>query len=960
MSDNSIYYMINPEDDLESISKKTGIPLNALWNMKSNTFMNVDNLNLGDQIVWKDGVATYENHLYGPLSQKPQPLPVFNGIEDNLQNGNIDLDEEANIQNQKREELQNDFLNDDDIGVDSQSAKDVCEVCDNKKLKCLCHVEIISPLREKKYEWKAGSIGELADEVTIIGIHSSDSFNSFKMSFVIKGSKCNGIQGPFPDLCTNLYYYEKNINDQLMGNIENKGHGNDLLLKFHDDYLNKEKKAIPYYLMTKEDQNKKVTFEPKKDGKPLYLKEFSFTLKDSQRENIKPAPIKLDLNNEQTNNLITFLQRAFSFSILSQLDYMPASAFHLGVLECKDGDMNNVKDNNILSYHPFDQAKAEIYVMPHYKLAHQFSLEFGSVNMKKGFTAQDFLKALKEINLSIEFDEKFNGKQGGKAKFEIENVVEFLKKVCIKNYAVISILLEVLDSAPNFIAKSFPEGVDYKVSNKSLFDEIVSFVGVSLPKVTLSGTSKIKVENESFTIEREDVRLATDPLLGGKIKFNLASLLLQKIPVATIIYGGLKQAEMVNNWTDNVRIDISTDKDYMSNLSQLELAERANSSVEVRLILYAHFIIKPQLKPAINILSSDLGVTEYKLDGTEALSVGLEFAAGISFKGRVYRFYGGLDASIEVSTAFSYGFKDFPRKTADGKEYREYIDFGYFNGLTAMWKIEFYGGAQIGNVKVEGRDKWESEEVSKNENQFFDLDATKVRLNELQRSHDLYEKYIREERSKLFAERQKEPLIGGRMVFQQDRDRIRRNADSKFPENAEYVLLAKKINFYNENKHILDEVQNINDQLACMASYDGAEALLKRRFDLMKQINGGLHDHGIKLREGDFQLGTKEMEFEARDHYIQSIDNQIEQIKNERNYRLIESTPEARKEDARLRAAENQYKQSRLNQLEQEKKSIEEMDDVGRSILFDGCLLGARGLTTGERDALLQEMRGKK
>ena len=71
MSDNIIIHKIEPGDTLESISRKTNIPLNVLWNMKSTKFMDVNNLNPNDQIVLKNGELVYENQLYDQLTQPP-------------------------------------------------------------------------------------------------------------------------------------------------------------------------------------------------------------------------------------------------------------------------------------------------------------------------------------------------------------------------------------------------------------------------------------------------------------------------------------------------------------------------------------------------------------------------------------------------------------------------------------------------------------------------------------------------------------------------------------------------------------------------------------------------------------------------------------------------------------------------------------------------------------------------
>lgn len=145
MSNDSIYYLIKSGDTLESISKKTGIPLNTLWNMKSPTFMDINNLNLGDQIVWENGVATYENHLYGPLSQKPKPSNEIIESNDSPASNNATNIEDSPIE---RESVS---------GTDgSNSPTKSCEICGENE--CLCEIEIIDNKQKNSHFLKGKSV----------------------------------------------------------------------------------------------------------------------------------------------------------------------------------------------------------------------------------------------------------------------------------------------------------------------------------------------------------------------------------------------------------------------------------------------------------------------------------------------------------------------------------------------------------------------------------------------------------------------------------------------------------------------------------------------------------------------------------------------------------------------------------------------------------------------------------
>lgn len=93
MSDNIIIHKIEAGDTLTSISQRTNIPLNMLYNI--NGLSDINAINVGDQIVHKNGMLVYENHLYDTLT-KPTQKPVPSPISENSSQASIPASENNN------------------------------------------------------------------------------------------------------------------------------------------------------------------------------------------------------------------------------------------------------------------------------------------------------------------------------------------------------------------------------------------------------------------------------------------------------------------------------------------------------------------------------------------------------------------------------------------------------------------------------------------------------------------------------------------------------------------------------------------------------------------------------------------------------------------------------------------------------------------------------------------------
>lgn len=156
MTNKTTYYTVKLGDNLWDISKKTGIPYETLTGMKG--LRNLDEINPGDQIVWQDGVATYENHLYGPLSQEERPQATASDKPTTEQTAPSEKPAPAAPPADKKEE--------------GRSATKSCEVCDNKDIQCLCEVTLtVSKSKDgssQEYYWKSRKEGRKAIPKVII------------------------------------------------------------------------------------------------------------------------------------------------------------------------------------------------------------------------------------------------------------------------------------------------------------------------------------------------------------------------------------------------------------------------------------------------------------------------------------------------------------------------------------------------------------------------------------------------------------------------------------------------------------------------------------------------------------------------------------------------------------------------------------------------------------------------
>lgn len=882
-----------------------------------------------------------------------------------------------NLPGSKRDQ-EPDFTN-----CDSQDTTSTCEPCE-EALNCLVHVEFENKQNSKKYKWKSG-VGELVKEANlqIVGFQGEgDSYDPFELKCLVEDSECIGKKGPFPTQCANIYFYEQDSSKepQVMGEIKQKSQKELLELKFNPDYLDKNKKLVPHYLVAKKldkedkakfDEDTDFSFDIVTEGDALYLKEFTFSVQKSDRmvpKDMIATPTILSaqiINTLVGNALTTFLRRALSFGILSKLDYMPASAFHVAVMNCGCRDMKVLDQKDPQLYNVFDSAVATTYVIPNYELTHSFTIKFDEIS--GSFTAKKLLKALKKLEFALDIQEKFNGVDGAQAKFIIKDPLEIFKQVFIKNYAMITILIDILDGTPKFLEEHFPklDKKEIEISNKALFDEIITFE-MGLPKISLSGKSTLKVDNGKVKIEREDVKLTANPFVNGTLKFNLASLIIQKTGILGGVYAGLKAvAEGANKFTNKVRLDITTNKDFRDEFSAVDKAERANALVEGSLVVYAEFLIKPAINLAINIENSELNETKFTPDMKKMVEIGLEFSAGVAVRGRIHRFYGGLDAGFEISTALSYGLKAYPRKNASGEEYQEYVDFLYFNGLTATWKVEIYGGTDYDAAKIERNDLDEirykngkEENIDREEEKYFDPKKAAQERDSLQKDYDSHTDYVAKAKAK------RGPVIGGGAGMDLG---LEARADDLYPGSKRYLQLSKQLNFYNQNRHILEEIQRLNSDLFCTFDANERIRILEKKYRLTRQVQAGMVDYDIKLPPGSYYLWSASEEYDARQEYIEHLqrqqqdwENRLERIKKEHALFPNDNDPKTRAQkdkflQSKLERAKSAQRESK--RLEDEIKAVQDIDDINRESLFSSHLFGARSLTVAEREALKNELK---
>lgn len=326
------------------------------------------------------------------------------------------------------------------IDNESSSAGQVCEKCKYAGVTCLCDVTFTNLINNEEFYWRGGN-GKLSKPgATVVGADIDSK--PFQLKYNIVNSCCK--KEPY-DRCTKLYYYEEAPNDPVVGQFHKHEQSGELSLKFNNDYIDKpkamlnqetkedgqEKKVpIPYYLTVDTSKENIIYSKQKLDQtvvgiKPGTLGEFKG---DASKSTLKLDILELQ-HTRQFNRVMYLLARTMSFAAKSSYDYMPITAYHVSVQECQDGDMSNIptildippsslseKTKSISALSHYDQAVANVLVMPKYKVEYLIKLGFKSIDLSEmqeklnSHIGEDTVKALE--NAVDEITSDFSGDAG--------------------------------------------------------------------------------------------------------------------------------------------------------------------------------------------------------------------------------------------------------------------------------------------------------------------------------------------------------------------------------------------------------------------------------------------------------------------------------------------------------------------------------------------------------------------
>lgn len=570
-----------------------------------------------------------------------------------------------------------------------------------------------------------------------------------------------------------------------------------------------------------------------------------------------------------------------------------------------------------------------------------------------------------------------------KIKSTAESMQELLKSdkgSTITMPPYLSVLLDIVKEAPEWIAqydqllqslgltdtvadvksagKEYSEGFEKirsemkkpKSKRKKIdlgFKDIVKTgMSTGLPKFTYTSKSELKEGKEEWEIERTVSKFKIDDLFGFWIQIDLALLILAKIPITAV-------ALAISKGLDSPHLELSTDKNFLTGLSAGELEARNNTNLRVTLVI--HGFLKATVTGSafeMDIGSSKVNQLNYKnkapkssgSDETSkdrAPSIGYttwgniktEFDAGIWADGKAWIFYGGLDASFNLSANFYLCDAYAVRRHENGQP--DFVSDAccFFNGLSVAWKVEIYGGMKVkGNESKDG-DVWSQgdKKIDSTPEQQFSNDKISDptwRQNRLDELGPLRQPW----KAESDHWREKNGLGQAGQISENAyilvRDKSDQQAYDKYPNytpemEVEYNRLVKYQTFYKNNKNILAAIQQLNwDILADPTG--GTFAQLEERFDLMQSIHADLLKLGYPTKPGEYVLGTLQDEYDLRDRYQKLLE--------------ADGSPEALKK----------------------KEALQDMDDIGHETLFGARLFGARKFRISEREAIRKKLMKEK
>lgn len=645
MSDHSIYYLIKPGDSLESISQKTGIPLNALWNMRNNTFLNVNHLNVGDQIVYKEGVATYENQLYGALSQKPEEPSIFNDpadqeliSRDTINHASLPDDSalpECAPEIEDSSESQSNSHNNEGSNSPTKS----CEVCENANMQCLCEVIVeVSKTKDgssQKYYW----ISRKENRKAIPKVIVASGFPSGKL-------EGNG--------------EETTIDYELKGRCEYQS----------DD------ECVQSEILTLSVPNGKYESNKTPSGTAgsidlTYQEDLKLYADiSSKRINIHPKP-------QHDSKINSGFINALKFLLLNELNDFPVNYRKLCVAECD-------KEKKINS----EKVVTHLVSVPAYKVVFDIGIAFDGEGIEPAVYDK-----FKEEKLSPSIA------QYGRAKGAVKVEVYYNNKkteIEIPALGLTSIpVMNKLTAFFNTVKNERTKGGRVSDMGKSQFPISLSYMP---PEIHIKGEAQFTGGGDTI-VERSGT-VNFDPILGGVLRINIFSF----ITKVTGAVGAVADKIIQDKFPEIVKVPTTDTKKRDNIIKGKELRWFGGAKAAA----FFYLETKLEFKGSIELVPYDLLKPRSLPFAKPTLEAELEVGlyAGLYIEAKLFGFSGALSAGMVVKTSFSAEWRldDGTFKVWHNGIWVEVFIRGEFSSSSNRGGVEY---GSTGDTTVSGEQRWD-------------------------------------------------------------------------------------------------------------------------------------------------------------------------------------------------------------------------------------------------------------
>lgn len=858
----------------------------------------------------------------------------------------------------------------------TKNAGQVCEKCNEKNVKCLCHVEFMFESipgvcsvvdtkdtgQDNIYQWRGGNGALSGDGATVVSVIMKDG--SINMDYKILYSNCRNPNFICHKDCTTLYYYELDNKKNKLGDITHKmEQESNINFKFNEAYLEKGEKAkIPHYLETKKNEEGDYIWYLSQDGALLINEDIS---KLNEKGTITWSFLGAEKLPKDANALLDFFKRSIGFALNSELYHIPTSLYHVAVMECKYSPQMKIDLKDPLTLKPFDQAKATVYVIPQYEVEHDIALSFGTMNINAVTQGGNRLKRLldfllKELQFTVTLKEKFNGQDGNTITIVIKdldnlsnlksNPAEVLKKIFIEGsplYLFAKLFAELLTFLINFSAyvsiykdmtrqynielENFRDSPD-KMENKLPDEDVLTFNNLELPDIHWTGTSQLIIKDNKPQVERINNELEFKPVLGGGCTINLAIWLIKKIPLLEATYQLANSfCTFINAADFGAYLSVSTTK-----LTSEQKKKYNEAFFGASLVIYGNISFSYTANTSWTIATSALYESPKKKVKNLVSNVGIEFSAGAYFQAKIWIFSGALAVNMTVKTGFVFGEKTIFRKDTKAEED---IVFSYFKGVDILWSIEGSLGVSLNNEEDNKNDDlgdWSAKAKGDFADKpieglnYYDEPSAIERKAELDRLKPQWEQAERDAEKALEA---RVGVMGKDAYYANGGERPSAVADRKVPgySKKEHDLLNggaltdSHIKIYRDNAKDLNRMAEINQQLKTEKDPYERYSLLNQRFLIMDRTAKMLFDKDVPLKPDSYLLADLTKEYELRDEFSKILD--------------------------KSEGVDKDY-------IEQRKKALNNLEDgTGRSRFSEGHLFGLSHLDPSEFKKLEDEIK---